>query len=149
MAKVFGWNAGVLTTNPASGDEKRLREVGYAFCCFKFKEIVDLTNLSYSTAGVPGNAIFSGGRSESVDNGFGVVCSGEHATVRFNFEFNVVPFEPSDGVGWLKSMESADEIFDSTGIVFDKFTGFVAVMGDITSAATRYTDFGEDFWSTF
>jgi hypothetical protein len=46
-------------------------------------------------------------------------------------------------------MESAHEIFDSTGIVFDEFAGFVAVMGDITTATTRDTDFGEDFWSTF
>jgi hypothetical protein len=46
-------------------------------------------------------------------------------------------------------MKSADETFDSAGIIFHKFTGFVAVMGDIASAATRDTNFGEDFWSTF
>lgn len=149
MAKVFRWNAGVLATNPASGDEKRLREVGYAVSCFKFEEIVALTNLFHSAAGVPCHAIFSGGGSEGVYDGFGLVSSGEHAAVRLDFELNALAFEPGDGVGWLESMESAHEIFDPTGIVFDEFVGFVAVMGYITPATTRDTDFGEDFWSTF
>ena len=61
MAKVFGRNAGVFTTNPASGDEKRLCEVDLAFRSFNFKEFVDLTNLCHSTAGLPRNAIFLGG----------------------------------------------------------------------------------------
>lgn len=98
---------------------------------------------------MPYHAIFSGGGSEGVDDGFRLIGSGEHAAVGLDFELNALAFEPGYGVGWLESMESAHEIFDSTGIVFDEFAGFVAVMGDITPATTRDTDFGEDFWSTF
>ncbi len=46
-------------------------------------------------------------------------------------------------------MKGTDEVFDSARIVCDKFARVVAVVGDITSAATRDADLGKDFRTAF
>lgn len=46
-------------------------------------------------------------------------------------------------------MECPDEVFDSTGIVFDKLAWIVALVGDVASPTARDADLGEDFRPAF
>lgn len=141
MAEVLCWNTSVLTSDSPSGNEKRLSEVGCAFGSFKFEVVVDLSDFLHFTAGVPSHSVFVGSGSQGVYDGLGFVGGGEHPTVRFNLKFDALVCEPSDGVGRLEAMESANKVLNSARIVFYEFPGVIAAVGDITSTSARDADF--------
>ena len=136
MAEIFGWGASVFTADASGCDKEVSGAVEFASVGFDFEAFRNFADVIDAAVGAPSDACVAGGVGEAVDDGLGGVCDREHAAVVFDLKIDSVAFEPSDGIGWLKSVEGADEIFVTAWVICDEFAWVVAVVSDIAPSAS-------------
>lgn len=131
MTEILGWGAGVFAADSSGGNEEIFGTVEFSCVGFDFESFGDFSDVFDPAVGAPGDARIAGCVGEAVDDGFGGVCSGEHTAVVFGLELDSVALKPSDGIGWLKSVERADEVFVAAWVIFDELARVVAVVSDV------------------
>jgi len=149
VVKILHWFRGVIAADSASRNEEFFTAIDLAEGGVDFVALLERFNLGGSTAGAPNHSVSAGGVDQAIDDRFRLIGGGEHAPIGLGLERDAALLEPSDGVGGLKMVEGADEVFLTARVILDQFLRVVAIMCDIAAASARDAHLREDFRALF
>lgn len=142
-------DSGVVTAEPASGDEYFVGREGFSFRIVNEVTFGAWFESGDSMASAPLDAEVVSSIGEAVDDGFRGVGGREHAAIGFGLEGDAFLGEPGDGINGIEAREGAAQGAVTARVVFDQFTRFEAIVSDVATPSARDADFGEDFFRFF